>query len=399
VGSAAQYTSLFQQYCNQTDWNDGALRARYYQGLKSSVQDEISRSDKPDTLEEMIKLAIKIDNRNFERSLERKGHYNMGKSQGKRGGSWPQPMELDAAFIKDKLSKDEMDRRRRLRLYFDCGKEGHMASFHRSKGGNQRGGHGKSSFRGRRGGLHAITERGSRKQLYTTNQKGKAKLNPEDFDIQIEPSYSTGEEWDIINEYDSPGDDEEFQVTPLNEEEEKELQSLIETAEKQEEIRRAIRIQDANNLIRASERKQSLWEKFEEEIKDQDITGKYLYRVYNEWYKDYLYRRPSDKGKYDGAIRQALKKRVEVDLQDEELRERLQGEGSVPTPELEYWFEIIDIPRAPTPENTPGNLDITDVRCPRYAQVHWTGCYDDDYKIHLSGKQGGYFPYRRRTVL
>jgi hypothetical protein len=40
-------------------------------------------------LKEIIKLAIKINNYNFERSLERKGYYNIGKSQGKRGGSWP----------------------------------------------------------------------------------------------------------------------------------------------------------------------------------------------------------------------------------------------------------------------------------------------------------------------
>jgi hypothetical protein len=45
-------------------------------------------------------------------------------------------MELDTAFIKDKLSKDEMDRYCRLRLYFDYRKEGYIASFYYSKGGN-----------------------------------------------------------------------------------------------------------------------------------------------------------------------------------------------------------------------------------------------------------------------
>jgi hypothetical protein len=68
--------------------------------------------------------------------LERKGYYNIGKSQGKRGGSWPQPMELDTVFIKDKLFKDEMDRYYRLRLYFNYRKEGYIASFYYSKGGN-----------------------------------------------------------------------------------------------------------------------------------------------------------------------------------------------------------------------------------------------------------------------
>jgi hypothetical protein len=55
------------------------------------VKDEIARSDRPETLEEMIKLAVKIDNHNYERSLEKRGHYSMGGMQRKKksGNYWP----------------------------------------------------------------------------------------------------------------------------------------------------------------------------------------------------------------------------------------------------------------------------------------------------------------------
>ena len=50
-----------------------ALKAQYYKGLKDGVKDEIARSEAPDNLQELIEMAVKIDNRNFERALERKG--------------------------------------------------------------------------------------------------------------------------------------------------------------------------------------------------------------------------------------------------------------------------------------------------------------------------------------
>jgi hypothetical protein len=40
--------------------------------------------DKPDNLQDIIKSAVKINNRFCERSLEKKGSYNFGKGQGNR---------------------------------------------------------------------------------------------------------------------------------------------------------------------------------------------------------------------------------------------------------------------------------------------------------------------------
>jgi len=77
----------------------------------------------------MIEMAIKIDNRHFERNLERRGQYSPGdhKRKGNRKSYWPQPMELDATFGRLELSSSEKERRSKERLCFTCGKPGHQA--------------------------------------------------------------------------------------------------------------------------------------------------------------------------------------------------------------------------------------------------------------------------------
>ena len=150
-GSAATYTSEFQRYSGRTDWNDDALKAQYYRGLKDSVKDEIARSERPDSLHDMIELAIKIDNRAYERQLEKRGQYSAGYSKKSKGKNsyWPQPMELDAAQkIRPKPSEEEMARRREKKLCFECGLPGHMASSHKK-------GKGKKPWEGRRKQLNA----------------------------------------------------------------------------------------------------------------------------------------------------------------------------------------------------------------------------------------------------
>ena len=75
----------------------------------------------------MIKMAIKIDNRHFERNLERRGQYSLGdhKRKGNRKGQWPQPMDLDATFGRLELSSSEKERHAKERLCFTYGKPGH----------------------------------------------------------------------------------------------------------------------------------------------------------------------------------------------------------------------------------------------------------------------------------
>jgi hypothetical protein len=103
--SAAKYKAEFQSLSARVSWNDEALAAQFYQGLKDAVKDEIARQDRPKSLSSMIELAIKIDTRIWERQMERKGKgmpHGANTSNKRDTSKWrndyygPQPMELDA---------------------------------------------------------------------------------------------------------------------------------------------------------------------------------------------------------------------------------------------------------------------------------------------------------------
>jgi hypothetical protein len=70
-GSASSYISEFQRNSTLTQWDDHALAAQFYRGLKEGIKDEIARVGRPHTLKEMMDTALRIDNRLYERSLER----------------------------------------------------------------------------------------------------------------------------------------------------------------------------------------------------------------------------------------------------------------------------------------------------------------------------------------
>jgi hypothetical protein len=79
----------------------------------------------------MIKKSIQIDNRQYERELERKGNYRIGYSGKKNRHNKAQasreygdPMELDATQKKGYTGNREY--RRKRGLCYHCGKPGHQ---------------------------------------------------------------------------------------------------------------------------------------------------------------------------------------------------------------------------------------------------------------------------------
>ncbi|KAH9264569.1 hypothetical protein BASA83_011974 [Batrachochytrium salamandrivorans] len=67
----AVYVALFHQLTADLDWNDSALRAQFYFGLSYEIKDALVHFDTPSTLSLAIQQAIKVDNRLYERRLER----------------------------------------------------------------------------------------------------------------------------------------------------------------------------------------------------------------------------------------------------------------------------------------------------------------------------------------
>ncbi|KAL0149844.1 hypothetical protein M9458_054892 [Cirrhinus mrigala] len=61
--SVSRYTTEFRTLSVQTTWSDAALRTAYYEGLSIRLKDELAVRELPDTLEGMIQLALRVDQR------------------------------------------------------------------------------------------------------------------------------------------------------------------------------------------------------------------------------------------------------------------------------------------------------------------------------------------------
>lgn len=70
-GSAASYVADFTRWSAIVNWNDEALCAQFYRGLKDPIKDELARTDKPKDLKTYKDVAVRIDTRLFERHLEK----------------------------------------------------------------------------------------------------------------------------------------------------------------------------------------------------------------------------------------------------------------------------------------------------------------------------------------
>lgn len=126
TGSASSYAAEFQRWAIKTKWDDAAQSAKFYQGLKDTIKDEIVRTERPGTLQRMIEVATRIDNRQYERQLEKKGQYRpivstrVYRAVPKEDPYGPRPMELDAIQTKG-------EKRKETRKCYQCGKIGHLA--------------------------------------------------------------------------------------------------------------------------------------------------------------------------------------------------------------------------------------------------------------------------------
>ena len=78
--SGADYAIDFRKLAAESGWNIEALHSVFLNGLIKVLKDELASRDNPDTLEELIVLAIRIDNRFRERRHERTDRFRVGSS-------------------------------------------------------------------------------------------------------------------------------------------------------------------------------------------------------------------------------------------------------------------------------------------------------------------------------
>ena len=136
---ASVFASEFRRIARDTGFNDQALRETFRLNLSSEVKDHLVFSEEPQTLEELIRLSIRIDNRLFERRAERRLELHRRLSQPVSSSRMlsvpttsppsviPVPMEIGAVGKRGPLSDAERARRRRMNLCLYCGEPGHIA--------------------------------------------------------------------------------------------------------------------------------------------------------------------------------------------------------------------------------------------------------------------------------
>ena len=130
--SVAEMAIEFRTLAAESGWNEEALHGVFQNALSAAIKDELVSRDEPNTLEDLISLAIRIDNRRRERRREKTGNDTFSVSPGVlptaqiQSTSLPEiePMQLGRA----RLSQEEKQRRRNSNSCLYCGQAGHYVS-------------------------------------------------------------------------------------------------------------------------------------------------------------------------------------------------------------------------------------------------------------------------------
>lgn len=139
--SVSFYVTQFQQVVSHLDFNDEALSFFFYGGLKDHVKDILSQEEKPTSLDALVRKAILIDNRDFERRTEKKNLNTASRTQSTLPNAPPAmsqaptkdtstPMDLSQVVSKkrEKLTETEKSHRIQNNLCLYCGNSGHKVA-------------------------------------------------------------------------------------------------------------------------------------------------------------------------------------------------------------------------------------------------------------------------------
>ena len=70
--SVSTLVAEFQRLAVESKWPETVLFQLFYRALNSNLKDEICRYDRPPSIEEYYKMAVRLDNRLTERKMEKK---------------------------------------------------------------------------------------------------------------------------------------------------------------------------------------------------------------------------------------------------------------------------------------------------------------------------------------
>ena len=126
-GPASSYASEFRQIASDLRWNEEALKAQYYLGLSDEVKDMLVNFPEVPTLDGLITLSIKCDQRLFERKQTKKQFHAFPAATSVNHSVTTEatPMEIDS-MKRQSLTKEERDHRMQNGLCIVCGEPGHF---------------------------------------------------------------------------------------------------------------------------------------------------------------------------------------------------------------------------------------------------------------------------------
>ena len=154
TSSAANYRTEFDNISQYLTWDDSALRAKFYDGLKSDVKDALSYVlEEPNNYKDFQDLCIRLDNRIYERKTETRGRTDhrtkpvertvnrtvtrtfptprtsSSTTTSNRTSTGPVPMDLDATRSKKFKPLTPQERQKRIdnNLCLYSGESGHRA--------------------------------------------------------------------------------------------------------------------------------------------------------------------------------------------------------------------------------------------------------------------------------
>ncbi len=73
LASASAYTTKFMQYRAHLTWDESALCAQYYNGLKDHLKIELARMERPTEISKLIDIAVNLDDRMYDAKRHSRG--------------------------------------------------------------------------------------------------------------------------------------------------------------------------------------------------------------------------------------------------------------------------------------------------------------------------------------
>ena len=132
IESAFAYVVMFQSIAFNIQWNDYSQTSQFYQRLKKEIKNDITREERSISLRIMIKIAVKIDNRLYERRMKKTSkkivYAKTIKIKVKEDSYESKSMKIDAIRKKSFKRNNNRSNEKEFSIKcYNCGIERHIA--------------------------------------------------------------------------------------------------------------------------------------------------------------------------------------------------------------------------------------------------------------------------------